>query len=79
MARRLVGAILTSPFRALNWLWQTTWTVIFKVVGIAFKVLSWVLWIVFWLPVFLLALTGNAWAIGFCFGYWHEQDKKPKK
>lgn len=69
---------LAFPFRALNWLWQSFWTVVFKAIGITFKVLGWVMWLVFWLPVFFLALTGNGWAMGFCFGYWHEQDKKRK-
>ena len=77
-ARSLVRRILTFPFRALNWLWQSSWTATFNVVAIAFRVLGWALWIVFWLPVFLIVLTGNGWAMGFCFGYWHEQDKNGK-
>lgn len=68
--------LLAFPFRAINWLWQFVCTVIFKAVEIAFKALGFVLWLVFWLPVLVLALAGNGWAMGFCFGYWHEKDKK---
>ena len=77
-ARSFVRRILTFPFRSFNWLWQFAWTVIFKAAAMAFRVFGFVLWIVFWLPVFFIALTGNGWAMGFCFGYWHEQSKKPK-
>tara|TARA_R110002167_G_scaffold366403_2_gene595819 strand:+ start:13893 stop:14138 length:246 start_codon:yes stop_codon:yes gene_type:complete len=76
---RVIFDILAFPFRAFNWLWQVVWTLIFKIIGVSFKILGWAIWLVFWIPVFILAILGNGWAMGFCFGSWHEQNNQANR